>query len=136
MGCKRLLHVPSNVRYLRWKHMSEQLFMRRWALQPDRLAIILTCAGDSRWKKLYLSLLTFTLSISFTCSWTSWIVRSKISAARAICCASGEGNRNNARRSLGFLGDENSLWMLAFRALSTLLMAFAIDMLRTSTPIF
>ena len=137
MECCRLLHVPSIVRYLRWKHMSEQLLILRWALHPDKLAITLTCCGDNRWKKLYFSLLMFTLSISLTCSWTSWIVRSKISADFAICCAAGEGKRNKARRSLGFLGceEENSIFMLAFIALLTFSLAIPIVRLITSMPI-
>ena len=48
MGCCRLLQVPSCVRYFWWKHMSEQLFTRRWAVQPDRLAIRLRYCGDTR----------------------------------------------------------------------------------------
>lgn len=50
VGCCRLLHLPSILRYLEWKHMSVQFMARRWAVQPIKQLKFLSKFLIMKWK--------------------------------------------------------------------------------------
>ena len=135
IGWLKLLHDPSGVRYLWWKHKSEQFKIRLWAVHPDKFASRRICSGETNPLNSYFSLMSFNIKPESTFLWINSRATSKISADLAISRASADGKRNKARRSAGDLGSKfSSFSLVLWIALLTSDRAFSIDSKTNRSP--